>query len=138
MTEPVRPTVDHRAFAVAVAEHLARDRAGGDAGRILDGIEAAVRRRTRRSAAANLAGHLRALDVAADIDIDAPTASSRSAGRVVKVGVQRLTGWYVGHLAGQVRQLGAATARAVRGIAARVDDLERRIDELDPPRDETG
>jgi hypothetical protein len=127
--------VDHRAFVAAVAEQVERDRAAGELQEVLGRIDAAVRRRTARSAAANVAGHLRALDVAADVDIEAPTASSRSAGRVVKVGVQRLTGWYIGHLAGQVRQLGVATARAVRAIAARVDELERRIDDIDPPED---
>lgn len=141
MTEPARATVDHRAFHVAVAEQLAADRpAAQDLDGPLPRIDAAVRRRTQRSVAANLAGHLRALDVAADIDIEAPTASSRAAGRGVKVAVQRLTGWYVGHLAGQMRQLGVATARAVRAMAARVDDLERRIDDLDrsgdPPEGE--
>lgn len=132
MTEPARATVDHRAFHAAVAERVAADRsASAFPGSELDRIDASRRRRTQRSAATNLASHLRALDVAADIDTDAPTASSRAAGRGVKVAVQRLTGWYVGHLAAQVRQLAAATARAVRATAARVDDLEARLDALD-------
>jgi hypothetical protein len=139
VTEPARTTVDHRAFHAAVAEQLAADRVSPHGPIELDQIDAALRRRTQRSVAANLAGHLRALDAAADIDIEAPTASSRAAGRGVKVAVQRLTGWYVGHLAGQVRQLGVATARAVRAVTARVDDLERRVDDLDhrggPPAD---
>jgi hypothetical protein len=129
VTEPAGATVDHRAFHAAVATELAIDRSASEPE--LARIDAALRSRTRRSFAANLAGHLRALDVAADIDIEAPTASSRAAGRGVKVAVQRLTGWYIGHLAGQMRQLGVATARAVRAMAARVDDLERRIDDLD-------
>jgi hypothetical protein len=124
--------VDHQAFHAAVAEQVVADRSAVD-GPVtqLGRIDEALRRRTQRTAADNLAGHLRALDLAADIDIEAPTASSRAAGRGVKVAIQRLTGWYVGHLAGQVRQLGAATSRAVRAMAARVDDLERRIDDLD-------
>jgi hypothetical protein len=131
VTEPGHTTLDHRAFHVAVAEQVAADQASGADEDDLDRIGAALRRRTQRSAAANLAGHLRALDVAADIDVDAPVESSRAAGRTVKVAVSRLTGWYIGHLAGQMRELAVATARAVRGIAARVDDLERRVDELD-------
>ena len=133
MTEPPGATLDHRAFHAAVAEQVAADRARADVPDILENISLARRRRTQRSAGANLAGHLRALDAAADIDVDAPTASSRAAGRAVKVGVQRLTGWYIGHLAGQMRELAVATSRAVRGIATRVDELERRVDELDPP-----
>ena len=93
----------------------------------IDRVDQALHRRTRRSTASNLAAHLRALDDAADIDIDAPIASSRAAGRGVKVAISRATGWYVGHIAAQVRHLGVATARAMRATAARVDELEQRV-----------
>ena len=133
VTDPATAPLDgHPAFHEAVARRIEADAAGpGFPVDALDRIEAAVRRRTSRSPATNLASHLRALDVAADIDVDAPVASSRAAGRGVKVAVQRLTGWYVGHLAGQVRQLGVATSRALRASIARVDDLERRVDALE-------
>lgn len=133
MTDPATPPLDgHPAFHEAVARRIEAD---ADAAAFpadeIERIEAAVRRRTSRNPATNLASQLRALDEAADIDVDAPVASSRAAGRGVKVAVQRLTGWYVGHLAGQVRQLGAATSRALRAAVARVDDLERRVDALE-------
>lgn len=133
MTEPApSPALDHRAFHLAVVEELAADRSSATwPAAELDRIDACVRRRTQRSAASNLAAHLRALDDAADIDIDAPTASARAAGRGVKVAISRATGWYVGHIAAQVRHLGVATARAVRATAARVDDLEVRLSALE-------
>jgi hypothetical protein len=135
VTESARPpALDHRAFHLAVAEHLAADRARPTwPATELEHIDAAVRRRTSRSAANNLAAHLRALDDAADIDIAAPTDSARAAGRGVKVAISRATGWYVGHIAAQVRHLGIATARAVRATAVRVDDLEQRVTALEEP-----
>jgi len=134
------PALDHGAFHAAVVEQLTADRAAPTwPAAELDRIDSCVRRRTGRSAAANLAAHLRALDAAADIDIDPPTASSRSAGRGVKLAISRATGWYVGHIAGQVRHLGVATARAVRATATRVDELEQRVSALEAsardPRD---
>ena len=135
MTESAHPpALDHRTFHSAVADHLAADRAESTwPAAELDHIEARVNRRTRRSAASNLAAHLRALDDAADIDIDAPTASSRAAARGVKVAISRATSWYIGHIAAQVRHLGVATARAVRATAVRVDDLEQRVTALEEP-----
>jgi hypothetical protein len=133
VTEPAPTLTDgHPAFHEAVARRIEADRSGQDfpAGELAR-IDDAVRRRTARTPATNLASHLRALDIAADIDTGAPVESSRAAGRGVKVAVQRLTGWYVGHLAGQVRQLGVATARALRASVARVDDLERRVEALE-------
>lgn len=140
MTEPARPTaLDHAAFQRAVAEELAAapSRPGWPVEE-LDRIDVAVRRRTRRSAASNLASHLRALEDAADIDIAAPTASSRAAGRGVKVAISRATGWYVGHIAAQVRHLGVATSRAVKATATRVDELDQRLAALEHPEDEDG
>lgn len=132
MEQASPPAPDHRAFQAAVAARLAADRsAAGWPEAELERINALVRRRTQRSAGSNLAAHLRALDDAADIDIEPPTASSRAAGRGVKVAVSRITGWYVGHIASQVRHLGVATSRAVRATAGRVDELERRIAELE-------
>jgi hypothetical protein len=126
------PALDHRAFRAAVDAQLRADRSAPSwPAAELERIEEAVRRRTRRSASSNLAGHLRALDDAADIDVDAPTASARAAGRGVKVAISRATGWYVGHIAAQVRHLGVATARAVRASAARVDELEQRVADLE-------
>lgn len=135
MTEPARPPVlDHQAFRAAVRERLATDSAApGWPADELERIDASVRRRTRRSAASNLAAHLRALEDAADIDIDPPTASSRSAGRGVKVAIGRATGWYIGHIGAQVRHFAVATSRAVRATASRVDDLEQRVTALEQP-----
>ncbi len=131
---PHPPSGGHDAFHAAVAERVRADRASGELpGAELDRIAVALRCRTGRSAASNLAAHLRALDDAADIDIAPPTESSRRAGRGVKVAVHRLVGWYVGHLGGQLRQLGVATARAVRATSGRIDELERRVEELERP-----
>ena len=135
MTESApSPALDHTAFHAAVAEHLAADRTGPAwPAAELARIDECVQRRTRRSAGSNLTAHLRALDDAADIDVAPPTESSRAAGRGVKVAISRATGWYVGHIAAQVRHLGVATARAMRATAAQVDDLERRVRALEEP-----
>lgn len=141
MTESAPPPVlDHGAFHVAVAAHLSRDQADPSwPAAELEHIEACLHRRTRRSAASNMAAHLRALEDAADIDVDPPTASSRAAGRGVKVAISRATGWYVGHIAAQLRHLGIATSRAVRASAVRVDDLDQRVTALeDRARTEDG
>lgn len=143
MTDPALPPSDgHAAFHQVVRDRISADRAEPAFPSVqLEAIEAAVRSRTSRTPTTNLASHLRALDIAADVDIEAPVASSRAAGRGVKVAVQRLTGWYVGHLAGQVRQLGVATARALRASVARADDLERRVEALEqgsPRSDDDG
>lgn len=133
VTEPASPpAVDHRAFHASVAERLAAARSGPSwPDGALTQIDSALRRRTRRSAGANLAAHLRALDDAAAMDIAAPTASSTAAGRGVKVAISRATGWYVGHIASQVRHLGVATSRAVRATAARMDELDARLSVLE-------
>ena len=141
MVEPSFANVDHRAFSAAVTGRVAADRASAAFPEPeLARIEGALHRRARPSASTILGGDLRILELAADIDTEAPTASSRAAGRSVKLAVHRLTGWYVGHLAGQVRQLGLATARALRTTAARVDELERRLDAIEsvdePPEGE--
>jgi hypothetical protein len=119
-----------------VARRLATDHTNpGWPAEALERIDIHVQRRTRRSAGSNLAAHLRALDEAADIDVSAPTASTRSIGRGVKVAISRATGWYIGHIAAQVRHLGVATARAVRATAAQVDDLEQRVRALEDATD---
>lgn len=137
MTEPaLPPALDHARFRRAVADRLATDRAApGWPAEEIERIEDGVRRRTRRSAASNMAGHLRALEEAADIDIAAPTASARAAGRGVKVAISRATGWYVGHIASQLRHLGVATSRAVRATSARVDELDLRVTALEEAAD---
>jgi hypothetical protein len=131
------PALDHAAFHVAVSERLAADQVAPSwPAAELARIDECVRRRTSRSAASNLAAHLRALEDAADIDIDPPTDSSRAAGRGVKVAISRATGWYVGHIAAQVRHLGVATSRAMRATAGRVDELEQRVRALEEPEGE--
>lgn len=102
----------------------------------LEAIDAAVRRRTVRASTAGLGDRLRALESAADIDTDPPVASDHRGGRGVKVAVAKVTGWYVGHVATQARDLGVATAQAVRALIARVDELDRRIEAVEE-RDHT-
>lgn len=128
----------------AVAQRMAAERDGASfPAAELAAIDTAVRRRTERSPSTSLSGRLRVLEAAADIDVDPPVASDQRGGRGVKVAVAKLTSWYVGHLAAQVRELATATARATRGVAARLDELEHRIEELerdgdDPVRHDAG
>ena len=122
----------HQGLRDAVAERMAADRQEDDfPAERLEAIDAAVRRRTVRSSTAGLGDRLRALDAAADIDTAAPVASEHRGGRVVKVAISKATGWYVGRVAVQARDLGVATAKAFRALAARIDELDRRVDALE-------
>lgn len=128
------PSTPHEGLRGAVAQRVAADRDAPDFPlEALQGIDVAVRRRTVRSSTAGLGDRLRALESAADIDTDPPVASEHRGGRGVKVVLAKATGWYIGHLAAQTRDLGVAAARAIRALSARIDELERRIDELQEP-----
>ncbi len=133
------PSTPHEGLRDAVAERVAADRQRDDFPLDrLEAIDTAVRRRTVRSSTAGLGDRLRALEAAADIDTAAPVASEHRGGRVVKVAISKATGWYVGRVAVQARDLGVATAKAFRALAARIDELDRRMDELEgrPPAEE--
>lgn len=67
---------------------------------------------------------------AATVDIDAPTASARPAGRVAKDMTKRLVGWYVGYVGRQVSVLGHATARLGALLLERTEALEAATDRL--------
>ena len=126
------PSSPHEGFRAAVAERIAVDRGRGDfPAEQLEAIDTAVRRRTARSSTAGVGDRIRALEAAADIDTAPPVASEHRGGRGVKLAISKATGWYVGHLAVQARDLGVATARAVRALAGRIDELDRRIEELE-------
>lgn len=133
VTRPDAPLPEHhQVLRDAVDGRMAADRdAAGFPAEQLDAIDVAVARRTARSPGANVGGRMRELERAADIDVDPPVASERRAGRNVKVAIAKLTNWHVGYLAAQVRDLGTASVRVVRALASRVDELERRVEELE-------
>lgn len=126
------PSTHHAALRQVVATRVEADLT--DPGFPAEGlrtIEAAVRRRTIRSSTAGLGDRLRALESAADFDTGPPVASDQPGGRHVKVAVAKVTSWYVGHVAVQARDIGVATARAMRAVVARLDELDRRIGALE-------
>ncbi|HSP04301.1 MAG TPA: hypothetical protein VLR27_12400 [Acidimicrobiales bacterium] len=133
MTPPDAASSEHhQVLRDAVTGRMAADREAADfPAEQLDAIGVALARRTARSPGANVGGRLRELERAADIDVEPPVASERRAGRGVKVAVAKLTNWHVGYLATQVRDLGNASVRVVRALASRVDELERRVEELE-------
>lgn len=126
------PSDPREAFRAAVAERIVADQGAGDFPlERLQAIDTAVRRRTARSSTAGVSDRVRALEAAAGIDTAPPVASEHRGGRGVKLAISKATGWYVGHLAVQTRDLGVATARAVRALAGRIDELDQRIEELE-------
>src|SRR3546814_2693230 len=80
VTEPDRPPTDgHRAFHAAVVARVDSDRAGSDfPADALAEIDTALRRRTARSPGTNLASHLRAFDMAAEVDVAPPVEIGRA------------------------------------------------------------
>jgi hypothetical protein len=132
VTPPEQDLAEHRAVLEAARARVARDEASPEHPvDELRRIRRAVDRHVRPDAAGAPSAELRALLAAADIDVDAPTASASKVGRGVKSGIERLTSWYVRHLGVQVRDLGAAAARLAQSHSARLDELERRVDELE-------
>ena len=80
------------------------------------------------------------------LDIDPPTQSARAATGAAKSAIKRLGRWYFAYLATQVTALGEATLRLGTSLAdrvdaldegakeqaARIDDLELRLQRLEP------
>jgi hypothetical protein len=69
-------------------------------------------------------------DVAA-FDVEVPTASQHREWELVKVGVKRLSVWYMRYLAQQLNEFGARVARMGDALAARTEKLERGSEELE-------
>lgn len=61
---------------------------------------------------------------AATIDVEAPSASNRRAGRAAKQGIKKLTRWYLRYIAQQTTVLGQAATRLGAALAERTDRLE--------------
>jgi hypothetical protein len=63
-------------------------------------------------------------------DAEVPTASTRRELELVKVGVKRLSGWYVRYLTAQLDLFGASLVRLGEALAARSDALQAGHDDL--------
>lgn len=79
-------------------------------------------------------GAIRAVESAAFVNVDVPTAASRRPFELVKTAVKRSTAWYHLHVARQVTTLGIQVTRPLRMLAddasalrARVDGMEQRL-----------
>lgn len=67
----------------------------------------------------------------AGFDVEVPTASQRREWELVKVGVKRLSVWYMRYLAQQLNEFGARVARMGDALALRTERLERGSEELE-------
>jgi hypothetical protein len=108
--------------------------AGLDAARRLEALAPGYLARVRRASSrlarrdgsiVDLVTALADVQDAAAFDIDVPTLSRRRVGRLVKVAVRKLTGWYMRYLTQQV----AAFAAAVAHLGAMLIDRADRIEE---------
>jgi hypothetical protein len=68
-----------------------------------------------------------AVEESSFISIDVPVTASRREYTYVKAVLKRGMGWYLRHVAEQVSALGYATARTLRAITVRLEDLEERV-----------
>lgn len=67
---------------------------------------------------------LAAVRDASRFDLDVPTASSSPAGRYLKTGVKRATGWYLRYLTAQLGTFAAAVSSMGDAMASRIELLE--------------
>jgi hypothetical protein len=70
---------------------------------------------------------VRTVEDASAISIDAPVTASRREYTYVKSALKRSMAWYQRHVADQVSLFGHATARTLRAMAMRLEDLEARV-----------
>lgn len=91
---------------------------------------AAARLGAAEVAADDIRGALALLEGQAPIDVDAPVASGRRSVVLAKKGFRRVARWYVRHLALQVSALGEAVVRVETALAARLEAVEERVDEV--------
>lgn len=66
----------------------------------------------------------------ANFDVEVPTASQHREWELVKVGVKRLSVWYMRYLAEQLNNFGNNVTRLGDALVARTEALERADDEL--------
>jgi hypothetical protein len=97
----------------------------------LESVRAAARRLgVRDPDTSDAKAAVEAVEELSVIDVDVPTASRRPAGRLVKVAVSRLVGWYLRYLGGQVTALGQAVTHMGWTLLDRTERLERQSAEL--------
>jgi len=125
LREPSSPLA--RAALERAAAEVAAWRSDAEAAQELEQIARAVARRTGGSASAALAPQLSALATAARIDTDVPTESRIRAAKGIKAGVKALVGFYVNHVAQQVRVLGEATVNLGRVTSKELGRLEGEV-----------
>ncbi len=94
-----------------------------------EGYVAKIRRATARLGSSDVAsndlwGALLVVENHARIDVDVPTASTRKAVAVTKLGVKRLVGWYVRYVGDQVTLFGQAIVRLGSGLVEQTERLE--------------
>ena len=76
-------------------------------------------------------GAIRAVESAAFIDVEPPTASSRRWASAVKGIIKKATGWYHLHVAQQVTALGIQITRPLRMLHERTEELAQRLSDLE-------
>lgn len=71
-----------------------------------------------------------AIEEASFITIDVPTASSRRPVTMVKVLLKKLLAFWFRFVVDQITALGVTTARSVRAVVMRLEEVERRVDHV--------
>lgn len=94
-----------------------------------------VRKATKRLRAyetnpEDVRGALQRVREVSGFNVEVPVLSARREVQLVKTGVKRLSGWYLGYLAAQLNAFAATVVRLGETLASRVEDLERSNDEL--------
>lgn len=72
-----------------------------------------------------------AIEEASFISIDAPTASSRRPVTLMKGLLKKALGFWFRFVVEQITALGVTTARSVRAVVIRLEEVERRLDHVD-------
>ena len=127
---------DEQPFADVVAEIMAEAQRRRDSGEYpietLERLDAEFDRFApltyRRT---GIDGAIRAVESAAFINIDVPTAASRKPFEFVKQNIKRSTAWYHLHVARQVTTLGIQITRPLRMLATDLESLTERVASLE-------
>jgi hypothetical protein len=126
-----------------VEAEAARRRAGPDYPHDLEErIEAELARQAPApSGRVSLERLVTAVEESSFISIDVPVTASRREYTYMKTALKRGMAWYMRHVADQVAALGYATARTLRAITVRIEDIEDRVTAVeqsgDPDRAES-
>jgi hypothetical protein len=131
-------TTDDGAFALDLllgeveAEAARRRAAPGYPHELEAQIEAELARQAPSPSARLSLEHLvTAVEEASFVNIDVPVAASRREYAYAKRALKRAMAWYMRHVANQVSALGFATARTLRAVTARIEDVEQRLGDLE-------